>query len=159
MSAVSSPVESWQPFSPDLPARDPEHEARAVAAVARAMRDIPFYRKRGDEPPAPGARLADVLARTPLLHKKDVRATLPKQWVPPGRDARADLESGALELVETSGSSGERVRVLWDAGWWYRQEMRAMRTNATVAAALDGSHGAYREAVLTTPACGLGTCH
>jgi phenylacetate-CoA ligase len=160
MLAQSAPApEVWQPFSPDLPARDPEHEARVVAAVARAMREIPFYRKRGDVSPAPGTPLADVLSRTPLLHKKAVRAALPKQWVPPGRDTRAELESGALELVETSGSTGERMRILWDAGWWHRQEMRAMRTNPLVAAAIDGAHGAYREAVLTTPACGLGTCH
>jgi phenylacetate-CoA ligase len=160
MTALSSPApETWQPFSPEQPARDPEHEARAVSAIARAMGEIPFYRKRGDVPPARGASLADVLARTPLLHKKDVRPTLPKQWVPPGRDTRAELESGALELVETSGSTGERMRILWDAGWWHRQEMRAMRTSSVVAAALDGAHGTYREAVLTTPACGLGTCH
>jgi phenylacetate-CoA ligase len=40
-----------------------------------------------------------------------------------------------------------------------RQEARAMCTNDFVAAAMDGAHGAYREAILTTPACGLGTCH
>ena len=138
---------------------DPEHEARAVAAIARALTDIPFYRKRGDVPPAPGTPLATVLSRLPLLTKKDVRATLNKQWVPAGRDTRAELESGALELVETSGSTGERMRILWDAGWWTRQETRAMRTNALVAETLDGKRGEFREAVLTTPQCGLGTCH
>ncbi len=61
--------------------------------------------------------------------------------------------------METSGSTGERLRVLWDEGWWMRQEARAMRTNDLVADAMDGSLGAYREAILTTPACGLGTCH
>ena len=84
---------------------------------------------------------------------------MPKQWAPAGRDVRAELASGALELVETSGSTGERLRILWDEGWWMRQEARAMRTNDLVAAAMDGARGAYREAILTTPACGLGTCH
>ncbi len=132
---------------------------RAAEGIARALRDIPFYRKRGDAVPAPGVGLAGVLSRLPLLYKKDLRATLPKQWAPPGRDVRADLASGALELVETSGSTGERLRILWDEGWWMRQEARAMRTNDVVAAAMDGARGAYREAILTTPACGLGTCH
>jgi phenylacetate-CoA ligase len=162
MSAATSPApvtESWVPASPERPAPDPEHEARAVAAIARAFREIPFYGKRGDAPPAPGTALADALARIPLLHKKDVRATLPKQWVPRGRDVRAELDSGALELVETSGSTGERMRILWDEGWWHRQETRAMHTNRVVADAMDGKRAPYREAVLTTPACGLGTCH
>src|SRR5580698_8975907 len=147
------------PLSPEHPRPDPEHESRAVEAIARALRDIPYYRKRGDAAPAHGAALAGALAALPLLFKKDLRATLPKQWAPPGRDVRADLASGALELVETSGSTGERLRILWDEGWWMRQEARAMRTNDLVAAAMDGVRGAYREAILTTPACGLGTCH
>ncbi len=147
------------PLSPEHPEPDPEHESRAAEAIARALRDIPYYRKRGDAASARGTPLAGVLAGLPLLFKADLRATLPKQWAPPGRDVRADLASGALELVETSGSTGERLRILWDEGWWMRQEARAMRTNDLVAGAMKGVHGAYREAILTTPACGLGTCH
>jgi phenylacetate-CoA ligase len=151
---------SAAPLSPELPRTDPEHEAHAVVAVARAFSEIPFYEKLGRTPPAPGTPLDVALAGIPLLFKKDVRATLPKQWVPKGRDARAELASGDIELVETSGSTAERLRILWDKGWWLRQEARAMRTNAAVAALMDGGGGGtYREAILTTPACGLGTCH
>ena len=145
--------------SPALPRPDPDHDARTVAAIARAIRETPYYQARGLVPPAPGTPLADVLARLPLLTKKDVRATLPKQWVQAGRDTRTEITAGALELVETSGSTGERLRVLWDQGWWPRQETRAMRTNARVAAALDGGLGPYRESVLTSPECGVGVCH
>jgi phenylacetate-CoA ligase len=163
MSAVpTAGADDWQPLSPAHPKADPEHEPRTAAAVARALRDIPFYRKRAQGADAEfdaTAPLGATLPRLPLLLKKDVRSTLPKQWVPEGRDTRAELASGALELVETSGSTGERLRVLWDAGWWMRQERRAMRTHPLVAAAMDGAHGEYREAILTSPACGLGTCH
>jgi phenylacetate-CoA ligase len=162
MSVASAPTGAageWAPRSPEHPAPDPEHEPRAADAIARALREIPFYRKRGDAVPTRGAALADALHGLPLLLKADLRATLPKQWAPAGRDVRAELASGALELVETSGSTGERLRILWDEGWWMRQEARAMRTNDLVAAAMDGVRGAYREAILTTPACGLGTCH
>jgi phenylacetate-CoA ligase len=149
---------TWAPFSPERPSPDPDHEARAAEAIARAQREIPFYQKRGDVGLGGGA-LAAELAKVPLLFKQDLRATLPRQWAPAGWDVRAELASGALELVETSGSTGERLRILWDEGWWMRQEARAMRTNGLVAAAMDGAQGAYREAILTTPACGLGTCH
>src|SRR5690348_6132916 len=103
MSALpSTAADGWQPLSPANPKPDPEHEARTGAAVARALRDIPFYRRRGGVLPADsatGEKLAASLAQLPLLLKKDVRATLPKQWVPEGRDTRAELASGALELV------------------------------------------------------------
>jgi phenylacetate-CoA ligase len=130
------------------PEPDPDHDRRFEAAVTRALRDIPFYRRRSATRPG-----------VPLLWKKEVAATLPKQWVPDGRDVRADIESGALELVETSGSTGDRLRVLWDAGWWMRQESRAMRTHPRVAAAMGGAFGPYREAILTTPTCSIDTCH
>src|SRR5277367_4036558 len=103
MSVAATATGEWMPLSPGHPRPDPEHELRAVEAIARASRDIPFYRKRGDALPARGAGLASALAGLPLLYKKDIRATLPRQWAPAGQDVRADLASGALELVETSG--------------------------------------------------------
>ena len=133
--------------------RAPSRPSRAPCETSR------FTASAGDALPARGVGLRGCLGALPLLFKKDVRATLPRQWAPPGRDVRADLASGALELVETSGSTGDRLRILWDEGWWMRQEARAMRTNELVAAAMDGARGAYRESILTTPACGLGTCH
>jgi phenylacetate-CoA ligase len=144
---------------PTVPRPDPEHEARVVQAVARAHREIPFYAKRGRAPIDPATPLAEVLAATPLLTKADVRATLPKQWVPASIDAKAALASGDIELVETSGSTAERLRILWDKGWWLRQEGRAMRVNPVVDAAMAGASGAYKEAILTTPVCGVATCH
>jgi len=133
-----------------------EHDERAASAIARALRETPFYSRYRD---ASGLSLAKQLERLPLLFKKDVRAALPKAWVPTGRDVRAELASGELELVETSGSTEDRLRVLWDRGWWLGQEERAMRTNPLVARALDGAFGPYREAILTTPVCGGGVCH
>jgi phenylacetate-coenzyme A ligase PaaK-like adenylate-forming protein len=144
---------------PTEPRPDPEHDARVVQAIARAHAEIPFYAKRGRAPIEPGTPLAEVLRATPLLTKGDVRPTLPKQWVPASVDLKAALASGDIELVETSGSTQERLRILWDKGWWIRQEDRAMRTNAVVARAHAGDQGPYRETILTTPVCGLATCH
>ena len=145
--------------SKTVPERDVDHETRAVEAISRAFRDIPYYKRKGRVIPDEAATLAATLAVTPLLTKQDLRATLPKHWVPEGRDAKAELASGEIELVETSGSTADRLRILWDKGWWLRQEERAMRVNGEVARAIDGAHGAYKEAILTTPVCGLGSCH
>jgi phenylacetate-CoA ligase len=154
-----SPLPSSAGLSPIDPRPDPEHEARVVQAVARAHAEIPFYAKRGLPPIDPKARLADVLAATPLLSKADVRPTLPKQWVPASIDVKAALASGDIELVETSGSTQDRLRILWDKGWWIRQEDRAMRTSPLIARAHRGELGPYKETILTTPVCGIATCH
>ena len=127
-------------------------------AIARAVRDIPFYAGHR-EALRQDATLGELLGRLPLLFKRDVRRALPKAWVPTGRDVKRELESGELEIVETSGSTEDRLNILWDRGWWLRQEERGMRTNALVARAMDGAFGPYREAILTTPVCGGGACH
>src|ERR1700733_321706 len=137
------------------PGFDVEHEARVRAAVAHAYDHIPFYAKKRPKPAAGGG---DVLASLPLLWKHQIRTTLPKEGAPAGRGARAELESGDIELVETSGSTAERTRILWDKGWWLKQEERGMRTNPVVDRAMANA-ARYHEAILTTPVCGLGSCH
>jgi phenylacetate-CoA ligase len=137
------------------------HEASLRAAVTHAYEHIPFYKKKRPRTGAPalgGDPLSSALAGIPLLWKHQVRSTLPKEWAPEGRDVRAELESGEIELVETSGSTGERTRILWDKGWWLRQEERGMRTNPVVDRSMANA-ARYRESILTTPVCGLGACH
>ncbi len=134
----------------------------AAAAVVRAVRETPFYapfREAMGPTIHEHASLEELLGTLPLLFKKDVRRALPKAWVPAGRDVKAELASGELELVETSGSTEDRLNILWDRDWWLTQEERGMRTNGLVNRALDGAFGPYREAILTTPVCGGGVCH
>jgi len=140
---------------------DATHDGLLRAALAHARDDIPYYRKNAAYRVAGnalGTSTADLLASLPLLWKHQMRTALPKEWVPDGRDVRRELESGEIELVETSGSTGDRTRILWDKGWWLRQEERGMRTNPVVDHAM-GDAVRYREAILTTPVCGLGACH
>jgi phenylacetate-CoA ligase len=138
-----------------MEAQPARHSPFALGAIRRSLGVIPFYQKHRA---AEGrASLDELLAELPLLFKKDVRSALPKSWVPVGRDPRAELATGELEMVETSGSTEERLRILWDKGWWLNQEERAMRTNPVIARCLDRPD--YREAILTTPVCGGGVCH
>jgi phenylacetate-CoA ligase len=60
-------------------------------------------------------------------------------------------------LLATSGTTTDRLQVIWEWSWWDPQEREAMRLNAAIARSM--ARADYREAVLTTPACGAGTCH
>src|SRR5579859_3145106 len=115
MSALPAPTsEGWVPCSPLVPRPDPEHELRTRLSVERALREVPYYQRRlaaREAASSPSGSLEGALGAIPLLFKKDLRATLPRQWVPAGTDLRAELAAGSLLLVETSGSTGDRLRV------------------------------------------------
>ncbi len=137
---------------------DPEHPTRTVKAIAAALATVPFYSKQALGVPDAGAPLAAALAALPLLTAAKIRPTLPKAWLPEGRDAKAELASGKIAVVET-GLAESRVRLLWDGAWWRAQESRALGVNAKAAAALAGDAGRpYRDAVLWVPERGTGSC-
>lgn len=147
------------PFD-DIPARvapDGDHALRTVRAIRGALGSVPFYAKQGLAAPNEGASLDGVLSALPLLTAAKIRPTLPKAWLPEGRDAKAELASGTLAVVETGLAEG-RVRLLWDGAWWRAQEERALGVSPIAEAALAGERGPYRDAVLWVPERGTGSC-
>ncbi len=145
------------PFDGAL-SRDPEHAGRTLGAVRRALASVPFYAKQDlGRLVADDAPLETALARLPLLTRERVRPTLPKVWFPEGRDAKSELASGAVSVIEV-GTSASRVRILFDAKWWREQERRALAIHPRAASALAGEMGTFRDAVLWVPERGTGSC-
>ncbi len=138
-------------------APDAEHARRAVRSIRSALTSVPFYAKQGLAMPGEDTALEAVLGGLPLLTAAKIRPTLPKAWLPVGRDAKAELASGKIAVVET-GLAESRVRLLWDGAWWRAQEARALGVSARAAQALAGDFGRYRDAVLWVPERGTGSC-
>ena len=138
-------------------APDADHATRTVRAVRTSLTNVPFYSKQALAAPAEGAPLEGALSALPLLTAAKIRPTLPKVWLPEGRDAKAELASGKIAVVEI-GLAESRVRLLWDGAWWRAQEARALAANPRAAAALAGEQGPYRDAVLWVPERGTGSC-
>ena len=137
---------------------DGDHALRTLRAIRGALATVPFYAKQNLASPSDSASLEGALAALPLLTPAKIRPTLPKAWLPEGRDAKAELASGKLAVVET-GLAEARVRLLWDGAWWRAQEARALRASPKAAAALAGEAGGpYRDAVLWVPERGTGSC-
>jgi hypothetical protein len=134
-----------------------DHAARTVRAIREALARVPFYAKQGLAAPDEGSLLDEALAKLPLLTRDKIRATLPKVWLPEGRDAKAELAAGKIGVVET-GAGDARVRVLMDGLWWRTQEARALAGNPLSARALAGELGEYHDAVLWVPERGTGSC-
>jgi phenylacetate-CoA ligase len=118
--------------------------------------EVPLYRDR-PAPPSDARALRAWLAQVPVVSKRDLRQGFPKSLVRRSQDLHAAMQDERVTLLATSGTTADRLQVIWEWSWWDPQEREAMRLNARVARSL-GSAG-YREAVLTSPACGAGTCH
>jgi phenylacetate-CoA ligase len=95
--------------------------------------------------------------RLPLLAKREMQKGFPRNFLPAGQSLERLLENNLVELEHTSGTSAERLPVIFGRGWWDAQEERALRLNPFVADILDGGPK-LRRATITSPACNGLTC-
>lgn len=125
------------------------------ATLDHCARHVPLY--RGVGAPATGEPEGDALRRFPILTKDRMRRGFPHEFLPAGSSLREALQSGDVQFVGTSGTSGDRVQVLWHQPWWDAQELDGYRLHPVARAAVDRAD--FREAVLTTPVCSGNLCH
>jgi phenylacetate-CoA ligase len=90
------------------------------------------------------------LAAMPRLRKADMRRLTHESFVSPGLDLAGALARGEVELVHTSGSTGDRVTNVWSQEWWDRSERESWKLNRH---ALSSTGGQPREAILTSALC------
>src|SRR5665213_2364529 len=119
-------------------------------------RDVPLYRDLLARADCRGADF-DCFRRLPLMAKPEMRNNFPQNFLPAGLSLEMLLEKNLVELEHTSGTSSERLPVIFGRGWWNEQEERALRLNTFVAKILDEFPNA-RRATITSPACNGLTC-
>src|SRR5262245_27261823 len=118
--------------------------------------EVPLYRDR-PAPPRDPATVARWLAALPAVGKRELRTGFPKSLLRKDQDLHTAMQDDQVTLIATSGTTADRLQVIWEWSWWDPQEREAMRLNARIAKTMEATE--YREAVLTTPACGAGVCH
>jgi len=99
----------------------------------------------------------DCFQRLPFMAKPELRQNFPQKFLPAGQTIDSLLAQDLIELEHTSGTSSERLPVIFARGWWNAQEERALRLNSLVAKVLDENPGA-RRVTITSPACNGLTC-
>jgi phenylacetate-CoA ligase len=119
-------------------------------------REVPLYR---DSLARAGCERPDFecFKALPLLRKHEMRNGFPQNFLAAGQSLESLLEKDLVELEHTSGTSEERLPVLFGRGWWNAQEERALRLNGVVARVLAEQPHA-RRATLVPPACNGLTC-
>jgi phenylacetate-CoA ligase len=136
-------------------------EAAQVSQLEQLVprwRNVPLYRDglARAEAGSDDSSLAR-FAQLPLLTKRELRTGFPENFLGPHRSLDALLEEQLVELEHTSGTSEERLPVIFGRGWWNEQEARALRLNAFVARVLDKYPNA-RRATITSPSCNGLSC-
>jgi len=95
--------------------------------------------------------------KLPLLGKGAMRENFPRNFL--GEHASLeDLQAkNLIELEHTSGTTSDRLPVIFGRGWWDAQELRALKLNPVVAKILEEFPNA-RRATITSPSCNGLTC-
>ena len=119
-------------------------------------REVPLYRDSFAQKNCRRVDL-DCFQKLPLISKPEMRNNFPQNFLPAGQTIETLLEKNLIELEHTSGTSSERLPVIFGRGWWNAQEERALRLNSLVAKILDEFPNA-RRATITSPACNGLTC-
>jgi phenylacetate-CoA ligase len=117
-----------------------------------ATEKVPFYRQRRSAYAAELVGEGDDLQELPLLRKADVRAQF-DALLADGIDVAAGLESGALALSTTSGTTGEKLQVVSDMG------LHGYPPNFPWIWVLPPIEGMAWTGVFTSPSCSATECH
>ena len=86
-----------------------------------------------------------------------MRTDFPRNFLPENQSLETLLEKNVVELEHTSGTSEERLPVIFARGWWDAQEAQAMRLNDQVWKMVE-ANPQFRRATITSPACNGLTC-
>jgi phenylacetate-CoA ligase len=119
-------------------------------------REVPLYRDLLSQSNCPRPDF-DCFQRLPLMAKPEMRNNFPQNFLSAGQTLEILLDQNLVELEHTSGTSSERLPVIFGRGWWNAQEERALRLNSFVAKVLD-EHPNVRRATITSPSCNGLTC-
>ncbi|MEJ0090498.1 MAG: hypothetical protein WDM80_12260 [Limisphaerales bacterium] len=119
-------------------------------------REVPLYRDVLAQKNGHRVNFND-FQQLPLMAKPEMRQNFPQNFLPAGQSLDMLVEKNLIELEHTSGTSSERLPVIFARGWWNAQEERALRLNSFVAKVLD-EHPDARRVTITSPSCNGLTC-
>ncbi len=125
-----------------------EYHDRSVKILDAALTLVPAYRSWKALDPGPAYPADARFAALPELTKKDIRNNFPKGLFPADRDLDRSIANGEIQMVETSGTTDDKVTNIWNQEWWDASERASWKLNAVMDRVATGEH---REAILVNP--------
>jgi phenylacetate-coenzyme A ligase PaaK-like adenylate-forming protein len=125
-----------------------EYYANSRENLERALNQAPFYRAWKKFDPGSEYSVDARYAALPALTKKDIRENFPLGLLPANCDMEKGLQSGEIQLVETSGTTDDKVTNIWNQKWWDTSEKASWKLNSIMNKLATGDHP---EAILVNP--------
>lgn len=125
-----------------------EYYSNSLHTLENALKTVPLYRDWQKFDPGPGAPIDTRYAALPALTKKTIRENFPAGILPPSLDINAGLDSKEIILVETSGTTDDKITNIWNQKWWDASEKASWQLNSH---ASHLAHSNHLEAILANP--------
>jgi phenylacetate-coenzyme A ligase PaaK-like adenylate-forming protein len=126
----------------------PEYYSNSLHTLEYALKTVPIYRDWQKFDPGPGVHIDTRYAALPALTKKKIRENFPVGILPPSLDVNMGLASKEITLVETSGTTDDKITNIWNQKWWDASERASWQLNSYASHLADSNH---REAILANP--------
>jgi phenylacetate-coenzyme A ligase PaaK-like adenylate-forming protein len=124
------------------------HRLLAQQTLETALAQVPFYQNWRGYDPGPRFPVEKRYAAMPVFTKKDIRENFPGRLLPIGSELNKAIESKEINLVETSGTTDDKVTNIWNQKWWDASEISSWQLNSVMASITTGQHA---EAILVNP--------
>ncbi len=121
---------------------------RCTEALDRALDQVEAYGSWRAFDRGQGASVDERYRTLPALTKQLMNSHGPAAFVMPGRSMQQGLLDGEIELVTTSGTTGDKIQNIWYQAWWDASERASWSLNSHARRAATGDH---REAILASP--------
>ena len=131
-------------FTPHYPA---DYQLKSLKALETALGRVGLYASWRALDPGPRHSIDDRFAVLPALNKKDLREHFPNV-VPPEQSIERAVAAGEIDLVQTSGTTDDKITNLWNQRWWDACEKSSWALNSHTALHATGEH---HEAILVNP--------
>jgi phenylacetate-CoA ligase len=126
------------------------YQLLSLKALNTALREVPGYASWRCFDPGPRSPVDERYAALPVLSKRELREHYPAGFVPRHRELGPGLAAGEVEFAQTSGSTEDRVTLVFNPAWWEASERAAWKLNKHASRVADGRHP---EVVLASPRC------
>lgn len=113
--------------------------------LTTALEKIAFYRSWQSLDPGANYSLDERFTALPALTKKDIRENFPHNLLPTDCNLAEALAREEISLVDTSGTTEDKITNIWNQQWWDNAENSSWQLNTLMSQITTGEHA---EAIL-----------
>jgi phenylacetate-CoA ligase len=125
-----------------------DYYQRSTFSLNTALEKVALYTNWRQLDPGKDVNIDLRFTAMPALTKKDIRENFPKSILPSDKNMEQGIANGEIELVETSGTTNDKITNIWNQKWWDASERASWKLNANTAGFPDVPP---KEAILVNP--------